>query len=268
MHIVADNLHIVNTTIADALQRMDPLPIQTLVRQCEHAGAQAIDINSGPLTRLPEKRFAFLVETVQEITSLPLLLDTTNPLAMEAGLAVCRRPAIINGFSLEPAKLERILPLAQKYDADIIGYLLDPNSQVPIEEEEMMAVAVAVFEAFCQTGMDPQRLIIDPIVAPLSWQNGILHNRAVLSVLRNLPDLLGVSVRTIAGLSNLASGPAPTSRKITLESAFLPMLATAGLDMAMLNVFHGTTVQVAGVCEALMGAKVFAWAELDGPGEG
>ena len=83
MIIVADNLHIVNTTVADALQRMDPQPIQKLVRRCAKAGAQAIDIYSGPLAKWPEKRFAFLVETVQEITSLPLLLDTTNPTALK-----------------------------------------------------------------------------------------------------------------------------------------------------------------------------------------
>lgn len=263
MIIVADNLHIVNTTVADALQRMDPQPIKELVRRCEKAGAQAIDINSGPLTKWPEKHFTFLVETVQEITSLPLLLDTTNPSALEAGLAVCRRTAIINGFSLEPAKIERILPLAEKYDVDIVGYLLEPNSQVPIEEEEMMTVAVALFETFSQTGLETRRLIIDPIVTPLTWQNGVQHNKAVLSILHRLPDLLGEPVRTIAGLSNLASGPAPKSRKIALESTFLPMLAAAGLDLAMMNVFHGPTVHIAGVCNALLGEKVFVWSELD-----
>jgi 5-methyltetrahydrofolate corrinoid/iron sulfur protein methyltransferase len=71
---------------------------------------------------------------------LPLVLDTTNPLALDAGLAVRDGPSIINGFSMEPHKLDRILPLAAKYDADIVGYLLDPKSQVPTEPDEMMAL--------------------------------------------------------------------------------------------------------------------------------
>jgi len=259
MIIVADNLQIVNPVVAEAVSRLDAAPIRNLVRRCQKAGAQAIDINPGPLSRMPEKYFAFLVETVQDTTSLPLLLDTTNPDALEAGLRVCRRPAIINGFSLEPAKLDRILPLAAEYHTDIIGYLLGPGSQVPVEEEEMMALAVEVFEAFRRTGLGPERLVIDPVIAPLRWDQGLRHNQAVVNLIRLLPDLLGVPVRTIAGISNLASGPVPIKRKIELESAFLPMLAAAGLSMALLNVFHQPTVHTAGLCDALLGDKVFAF---------
>ena len=257
MMIVADNLQIVNPVVAEAVSRLDPEPIRHLVMRCQQAGAQAIDINPGPLPKTPGKYFSFLVETVQSTTCLPLLLDTTNPDALEAGLRVCRRPAVINGFSLEAVKLERILPLAAEYNADIIGYLLGPGSQVPIEEDHLMALAVELYAAFCRTGLGPQRLIIDPIIAPLRWDNGLRHNQAVLKVIRTLPDLLGAPVRTIAGISNLASGPVPVKRKIKLESAFLPMLASAGLDMALLNVFHQPSVHTVGLCEALLGDDVF-----------
>lgn len=264
MIVVADNLQVVNPVVAEALARFDPEPIRDLVERCRMAGAQAIDINSGPLPKAPEKHFTFLVETVQGATSLPLLLDTTNPEALKAGLHICRRPVIINGFSLEPVRLERILPLAAECDADIIGYLLGAGSQVPVEEDEMMALAVELYDAFSRTGLGPERLIIDPVIAPLRWDNGLRHNQAVLNVIRALPDLLGAPVRTIAGISNLASGPVPVSRKIELENAFLPMLAAAGLNMALLNVFHRPAVQTAALCDALLGDKVFAWARGDG----
>ena len=177
MLIVADNLHIIDPAIAAAVEALDPEPIRERVRMCVEAGAQAIDINSGPLPRKAGERFAFLVETVQAAADLPLLLDTTNPRALEAGLAVCRRKAVINGFSPEPIKCETILPLAQQYDADIIGYLLTAESRVPIEEDEIMAVAVDLFEQFSRTGLPAQRLIIDPVIAPVSWQDGMRHNR-------------------------------------------------------------------------------------------
>ena len=264
MIIVADNIQIVNSVVSRAVSGFDAEPLRQLVLHCEQAGAQAMDINSGPLPKMPEKYFSFMVETVQEISSLPLLLDTTNPVALKAGLRVCRGPAVINGFSMEPAKLESILPLAVEYHADIIGYLLGPGSQVPVEEEEMMTLAVEIFEAFCSTGLAPERLIIDPIVAPLRWENGLRHNQAVLKVIRSLPDLLGTPVRTIAGISNLASGPFPLARKIELETAFLPMLAAAGLDMALLNVFHHPAVRTAALCDALLADKIFAWPAPDG----
>ena len=128
---VADNLTITNKAIEAALDKMDSGPIQQMVTDCERAGAQAIDINTGPLGRKAEIKMAFTVNTVEAATKLPILIDTANPIAMKAGLAAGRNKAIINGFSLEPKKLEEILPLAQKYDTDIIGYLLYPDSHVP-----------------------------------------------------------------------------------------------------------------------------------------
>lgn len=77
------------------------------------------------------KEMEFMVETVQEVSDLPILIDIANPKALEAGLRVSRNKAIINGFSLEPAKLEPILPLTKKFETDIIGYLLYPNGHVP-----------------------------------------------------------------------------------------------------------------------------------------
>jgi len=263
MITVADNLHVLNPAIARAIENLDADPIRHLVCDCERAGAQAIDINPGPLTRDPQKRFAFLVETVRDVTTLPLVLDTGNAEALEAGLTACGGQAVINGFSLEPAKLEHILPLAQRFDADIIGYLLYPDSQVPIEASELMAVAVDLFQAYSARGLATERLIIDPIITPLSWHNGLRHNQAVLELLRNLDDLLGVPLRTMAGLSNLASGPAPEHRKVALEMAYLPMLAAAGLDMVLLNVRHAPTVRMARLCDALTGDKIFTWAQLD-----
>lgn len=263
MIIIADNLTITNPGIASAMERLDPAPIQKLVRRCERAGAQVIDLNSGPLTKAPAERFAFLVDAVQTVSSLPLVLDTANPTALAAGLRACRNPAIINGFSLEPSKLSNILPLAKKYHADMVGYLLSPDGHVPIEEEEMMSVAVTLFDAFTSAGNDPAHLIIDPVVAPLSWDNGQRHNQALLSVLRHLPDLLGTTVRSMAGLSNLTSGVYPSERKITMECAYLPMLAVAGLDMALLNVLHHPTVRTVRSCKALLGNGIFSWAEIE-----
>ena len=260
MMIVADNLQITNNNIDQAVREMNPEPVQEMVRKCAEAGADAIDINSGPLARNPERKMAFLVETVQNVTDLPVILDTANPKAMEAGLAVSRnRKTVINGFSLEPAKLEFILPLAKKYDADIIGYLLYPNSHVPHTEAERLGVAVELYAEFQKAGLENERLIIDPIIAPVIWENGNRQDTEILSVLRNLPDLLGFPVRTIAGISNLTTGRGPRDRKLLLERTYLPMLAASGLSMALLNIFHAETVAVAHACNALTDPKIFTW---------
>jgi 5-methyltetrahydrofolate corrinoid/iron sulfur protein methyltransferase len=260
MILVADNLTVTNRSIANAIDAMDAGPICDLVFQCERASAEAIDLNPGPLTKNPEEKMAFLVATVQSVSGLPLLLDTTNPRALEAGLKASRNPAIINGFSLERQKLAHILPLAKLYDVDIIGYLLYPNGQVPTGEEDLVQIALDLYGEFKKAGIQDSHLIIDPVVAPLMWGNGMLHNQNILSVIRSLPDLLGFPVRTIAGISNLTSGPEPVGKKRLAEQAFIPMLAAAGLTFGLFNVLIPDTVRVARMCQMLLSANVFSWA--------
>jgi len=263
MLIVADNLNIMNLAIARALEKCDPSPIRRLVQRCVAAGAQALDINAGPLARQPQEKMTFLVETIQSVADLPLVLDTVNPAAMEAGLAACTGSAIINGFSLELDKLERILPLADQFGADIIGYVLGADSRVPMDESEMMSMVVDLFEAYTKAGLPSRHLIIDPIVVPATWPDGPRHNRGVLSLIRQLPDLLGVPVKTIVGLSNLSSGGGLLQGKMILEAGYLPMLAAAGLDMVLANVFHSKTLAVAKVCGMLLKEGIFSWADLN-----
>ena len=260
MIVVSDNLQITHADVDRAVRELDPAPIRELVRQCVAAGADAVDINSGPLPRDPEKKMAFLVESVRSVTDLPVLLDTTNPKALEAGLQASKGRAIINGFSLEPVKIERILPLARKYDAEIIGYLLYPNSRVPADAPSRLGVAVELYGEFQQAGGDPARLIIDPIVPPVMWEDGHRQAMEILSVIRTLPDLLGFPVRTIAGISNLTTGQGPRDKKLLLERTYLPMLAAAGLSMALMNVFHQESVMTVKAFNALAGDRIFTWA--------
>lgn len=260
MILAADNLQITLPEMAKAMEEMNPEPIQSLVRRCVAAGAQMIDINSGPLSREPERKMRFLVETVESATEVPLLLDTANPNALAAGLAAATQPPIINGFSLEPKKLEKILPLAKHYGVDSIGYLLYPSGQVPREEAERMEIAVALFEAYRRAGLDPERLIIDPIIAPVLWESGNRQNAGILNVIRQLPELLDFPVRTIAGLSNLTSGKLGNlEKRLLLAQAYLPMLAASGLSMVLLNIFHTKTVRTAKACDALLKDEIFTW---------
>lgn len=256
---VADNLTITNKAIGTALEKMDRGPIKKMVVDCELAGAQAIDINTGPLGRNAESKMAFMVNTVEAVTNLPILIDTANPVAMNAGLAACKKKAVINGFSLEPKKLEEILPLARKYDTDIIGYLLYPDSHVPPDSDERLAIAVALYSCIEKIGLPPSRLIIDPVVVPLSWGNGKFQAKEVLTVIRSLPEVLGYPVRTIAGISNLTTGKGNREEKQIFEQAYIPMLAEAGLDMALFNVFHTRSVRIAKTCSMLMDDTIFAW---------
>jgi 5-methyltetrahydrofolate corrinoid/iron sulfur protein methyltransferase len=257
--LAADNLTITNSTVEKAITGLDPGPIREVVLSCEKAGADVIDINTGPLGKTPEEKMSFVVNVVQEITDLPILLDTANPVAMEAGLASNKKKAIINGFSLEPVKLAKILPLAKKFDADIVGYLLDPNSRVPRDSTERLTIAIEIFDHIRKAGIDPGKLIIDPVIVPLTWDNGKFQAMEVAETIRQLPDVLGFDVATIAGISNLTTGRGNLRQKLIFEKAYLGMLAGAGLSMALVNIFHTQSVAVARACKQLKNNNIFAW---------
>ena len=69
-----------------------------------------LDINIGPARKDGDKFMEWVVKTVQEVTDIPLSLDTTNPIAMEAGLKAHRGKALINSISLE--RMDRGTPFS------------------------------------------------------------------------------------------------------------------------------------------------------------
>ena len=259
MILVSDNLQVTNPVIANAMTALDPQPVVTLVRGCLERGANAIDINSGPLGKGSADKMAFLVKTVQEITDAPLLLDTANPMAMEAGLAVSRKPLIINGFSLEPVKMTSILPLARKYDADIVGYLLNADSSVPMNADERLVIASRLLQAVEDEGIAPEKLIIDPVLVPLTWIHGPFQALEVLTTLKMLPDLFGFPVKSIVGLSNLTSGANSKKKRIVMERIYLPMLFSVNVTLVLMNMFHTETVSIANACNMLKQNTIFSW---------
>lgn len=257
MKIISDTLQPMNPRIQGAIQGEEPAPIREIVQSVTAKGIHGIDINCGPLSKEPERKMRFLVDTVQNETRLPVFLDTTNVKAIEAGLRVCHNPVTINGLSLEPAKLEGILPLARAYDTDIVGFLLTEEGHVPRSLDERLGIAVRLFHECSQADIPAQRLMIDPIVAPLLWADGLEMNRDLLAILKLLPEVLGHPVRTVAGLSNLTAGIRDMQRKMVLECAFLPMMACAGLEKVLMNVDRADTLAVAGACRCLLCETVF-----------
>ncbi|MCF6247656.1 MAG: dihydropteroate synthase [Desulfobacula sp.] len=262
MKLIADNLRVTIPVIQKALKDKNPSSVISLVKECTQKGAWAIDVNTGPLGRMPEKGMQFFMDAVQSATHLPLVIDTSNPTAMEAGLGLSKGRAIINGFSLEPKKIEKILPLAKTYDADIVGFLLYPDSSVPKDANDRFEIALDLFEAAEAAGVAKERIIIDPVVPPLAWENGIVQAREVLTVIQTLQDLSGFPVRTIAGISNLATRARDKDKKRRITQSYLSMLAAAGLSYALIDILDDELVKMAKTADILVSEDLFSWGML------
>jgi len=262
LKLIADNIRITKQAVQEALTKKDPLPIQILAARCAEKGAHGIDINTGPLGKDPEAAIIFFVRAMEQVTDLPLFIDTTNPVAMAAGLATARNKTVINGVSLEPAKLEKILPLAKRYKTDVVGFLLYPDSRVPKTSSERFDIALELLSRIEAGGVEKERVIIDPVVPPLSWDDGLFRARELLKTIPMLPELLGFPVRTLAGLSNLTSGTGDKFRKTLVESAYLSMLAAAGLNFLLLDMLNPHTIASAQAATLLTREEIFSWESL------
>jgi len=229
------------------------------VKTCAARGAWAIDVNTGPLGKQADIGMIFFMEAVQAVTDLPLLIDTANPAAMEAGVKAARNRIILNGFSLEPRKLKTILPLAREFDADIVGFLLYPDSRVPKDAAQRFDIALELMEKAETAGVAKERVIIDPVIPPLAWADGIVQAREVLEVIRTLPDLLGFPVKTIGGISNLGTNAPDKKRRLAVEQSYLAMLASAGLHFALLDMHNPDLVKAARVSGILANEDIFSW---------
>lgn len=236
MKLAADNLHGLNPAVIDAFERLDPEPITIMVRQFEQAGVDLIDINPGRLSRKREDRIAFMIETVQSASRLRLILDSPDPRLLEIGLEVVRDRPIVSALSMEPHKLERILPLAKKYDAELIILLMDENSFTPATVDEKIALSIILRDACLKQGLKSEDLIFDPILPNLTWQDARFRLGEIFKTVRLLSSgaVFQESVRTMCGLSNIRSG---VRRLFTddYETQTMAALAGAGLDILLAN---------------------------------
>lgn len=255
MVLAADNLTGAVPLVAQALHDLTPEPIQDLARRCAAAGAKILDLNPGYLSRRFEDRMAFLVDTVQEVTTLPLILDSPNPRVLARGLAVCREKPILNAVTLEEQKLQEILPLAAAHQTQVVLLLLDDKSHPPPSLEGKVAVALELREKALDAGLTDQQLIFDPVLPNLRWPEAWSQTGAGLRVVRYLASgaLFGTPARTMAGLSNLRSG----LRKlypVQMEITVLALLAGAGLSLALVNILDSALREQAQLITRIVGS--------------
>ena len=86
MILIGENINIISKTLGTALRDRITEPVREMARLQAKAGMDYIELNVGPARKGGDEMMAWAVNTVREVTDLPLSLDTSNPLAMEAGL--------------------------------------------------------------------------------------------------------------------------------------------------------------------------------------
>ena len=240
MILIGESLNIMSQTLGPALRERDPKPIQEMAKAEAAAGIDYIDLNIGPARKGGEELMEWVVKTVQEVTDKPLSLDTTNLTAMEAGLKVCKSKALMNSVSLQPARLEQGLPMAQKYNADMIGLLWGVEG-MPRDANERAVLAVDIVYKAGEMGIPPENIWIDPIASPVSVE--INQVKSCVEFMGMLQDI-APGCKSTVGLSNISNG-APTHLRPPLNRTYLIMLMRYGLYSAIVDAFDTELIKIA-----------------------
>ena len=194
------------------------------------AGAQMLDVNVGVPGIDEETAMIQAVLAVQEAVPVPLSLDSPRPDVIEKGLKAADGKVLINSVTGEEESLRKILPLAKKYGAAVLGLTLDGEG-IPPSAEGRLAIARRILDEARKAGIPDRDLLIDCLTLSAGAEQEKV--RETIRALTLVREELGLN--TLLGVSNVSFGL--PSREY-LNAAFLAMTASAGLSGAIINPFH------------------------------
>ena len=240
MILIAENINVMSQTIGPALKERRAEPIQALAKAETAAGVHYLDLNIGPSKKFGHELMPWLVGIVQEVSDLPLSLDTTNVTAIEEGLKLCKKRPIINSISLQPERIEQTLPLVKKYNAEMIGLLWGVDGMPRDANERCMHTVDLIYKSN-ELGIPNEDIWIDPIVTPISGE--INQVTACVEFMAMLADI-APGCKSIVGLSNVSNGTPDRLRPI-LNRTYLIMLMRHGLYSAIVDAFDKELQEIA-----------------------
>ena len=192
------------------------------------AGAEVLDVNAG----LPEidepATIVSLVERLQGVSTLPLQIDSADPVAIEAAVRVYPGKPIINSTNGKREVMDAVLPIARHYGCAIVGLALDEDG-IPETGEGRLEVARRIVAETDAAGIPRQDVLIDCLTMAVSTNQ--MAGRAILDAIRLVKQELP-GVRCVLGVSNISFG---LPFRPLLNATFLTAAFEAGLDLAIMN---------------------------------
>jgi 5-methyltetrahydrofolate--homocysteine methyltransferase len=173
-------------------------------------------------------------------STLPLVLDSTEPGVIEAGLELVGGRTVINSVNFEDgdgpgSRYRRIMPVVREHGSAVIALTIDETGQARTAEHKV-AVATRLVEDLTGTwGMRVEDILIDCLTFPIATgqeetrRDALATIEAIGEVKRRYPN-----VQTTLGVSNVSFGLRPAARMV-LNSVFLHEAVKAGLDSAIVH---------------------------------
>ena len=211
----------------------------------EQEGADLLVVNAG-LPDIDEREaLPNLVQAVQRVSPLPLVLDSSDPVAMENALRVYSGRPILNSVNGDGESMAAMLPLAAKYGCAIVVLAMDDKG-ISDTAEGRISAAERVIEAGGRLGIPEGDFLVDC----LTMSAAVSQREAMVAVeATRLARSRGW--RTVLGVSNVSHG---LPNREALNSAFLAANLSAGLNVAILNTASRRMMETVAAAKVLLGA--------------
>jgi 5-methyltetrahydrofolate--homocysteine methyltransferase len=211
-----------------------------IARRQVKTGAHIVDVCLQSTERDEKKDIGPFYEKLIRKVKAPVMVDTTDPAAVELSLTYCQGKAIINSINLEDGeeKFDRTVPIAHAFGAALVVGCIDedPLQAQAFTRERKLEIAQRSYELLTEKyGIDPEDIIFDPLVFPCAtgdenYIGGAVETmEGIRAVKQAIPN-----VRTILGISNVSFG-LPAGAREVVNSVFLYYCTKAGLDLAIVN---------------------------------
>lgn len=209
-------------------------------------GANVLDINMGvPLTDEADL-LVRAITLVQQVSDLPICIDSSVVEALEAGLAAYQGRALVNSVTAEDDRLAAILPLVKKYDAAIVA-LPNDEHEIPMEHEKRLELTEKIVRVATQEyGIAIDDIVIDPLAMPIGADSTV--GRETLATIRGIREQWGLN--TTCGASNVSFG---MPGRHAINAAWLPLAMSAGMTSAIMDARTPHVVDAVRAADLLLG---------------
>ncbi|MFZ5862090.1 MAG: methionine synthase [Nitrospirota bacterium] len=203
-------------------------------------GAQILDVCMANPDRNELADMEAFIHVLTKKTKLPLMIDSTDHIVIEAALKRCQGKCIINSINLEDGeeRFEHVVPLIKRYGGAVVVGCIDedPQQGMGVTRQRKLDIAKRSYDLLVKKyGLPPRDIIFDALVFPVGTGDANYIGSAIETIegikliKAALPD-----TKTILGVSNVSFGLPPAGREV-LNAVYLYHNVKAGLDLAIVN---------------------------------
>lgn len=245
MIIIGEKINGSIPSMAKAIRERNEDYIRDCAKRQTEAGAHYLDVCASVEVESEVETLKWLIDLVQEVSDLPICVDSPSPHSCVAALSFCKRPGLVNSVSMEGDKIDTIFPVIAETDWECVALLCDDRG-IPNSIERRIEVFENIMKRAEEFKIDPSRLHIDPLVETLATKETALATfvECAKEIKKRYP-----TVHVTSGLSNISFGlPA---RKL-INQTFLILAMNAGMDSAIMDPTNRDLLGMMYAAEALL----------------